>query len=76
LEITFFSPPHIDFRVGKLHLLPNKKCKTVGVALNPRREPPDPDVVPLPPAPLVATASVSAATSPRRRPWRPRLTRR
>jgi hypothetical protein len=33
LEITFFSPPHIDLRVGKLHLLPNKKCKTVGVAL-------------------------------------------
>jgi hypothetical protein len=32
LEITFFSPPHIDLRVGKLHLLPNKKCKTVGVA--------------------------------------------
>jgi hypothetical protein len=29
----FFSPPHIDLRVGKLHLLPNKKCKTVGVAL-------------------------------------------
>jgi hypothetical protein len=33
LEITFFSPLHIDLRVGKLHLLPNKKCKTVGVAL-------------------------------------------
>jgi hypothetical protein len=33
LEITFFSHPHIDLRVGKLHLLPNKKCKTVGVAL-------------------------------------------
>jgi hypothetical protein len=30
---NFFSPPHIDLRVGKLHLLPNKKCKTVGVAL-------------------------------------------
>jgi hypothetical protein len=33
LEITFFSPPYINLRVGKLHLLPNKKCKTVGVAL-------------------------------------------
>jgi hypothetical protein len=31
---NLFSPPHIDLRVGKLHLLPNKKCKTVGVALN------------------------------------------
>jgi hypothetical protein len=30
---NFFSPPHIDLRVGKLHLLPNKKYKTVGVAL-------------------------------------------
>jgi hypothetical protein len=34
LEITFFSPLHIDLTVGKLHLLLNKKkCKTVQVAL-------------------------------------------
>jgi hypothetical protein len=32
---NIFSPPHIDLRVDKFHLLPNKKCKTVGVALGP-----------------------------------------
>jgi hypothetical protein len=45
LEITFFSPPHIDLRVDKLHLLPNKKCKTVGVALREWKIPKQPCVL-------------------------------
>jgi hypothetical protein len=31
---NLFCPPHIDLGVGKPHVLPNKKCQTVGDALS------------------------------------------